>query len=392
MKIAYLTSYASDDLGKWSGTGYFMHRALRESGLAVTSVGRLRNLRLPISIMKKLFYGKLRDLQYLVDRDAALLRSYARQAERRLSAMACDLVFSPGTLPLAELNCARPMVFWTDATFAGLLDFYPEYTGLCGETLRSGQAAEQAALDKCSLAIYSSEWAAASALANYRVDSDKVKVVPFGANLEDAPDARRIDAMVESRPTTPVQLLFVGVDWQRKGGDTALATAGELNRRGLETHLHVVGCRPPVEPAPAWLHVHGRLDKGRPDDWSRLKGLLAAAHFLIVPTRAECFGLVFAEASAFALPSLTFRVGGTASAVFDGENGFLFKVDQTGQDYAEKILEAIGDRERYEALCRSSFECYQKCLNWRVAGGSVRRLLETTVGASKGERDGEEKR
>lgn len=94
-----------------------------------------------------------------------------------------DVVFSPGTIPIAHLKTNYPIVFWADATFAGMIDFYPSFSNLCSRSIRDGNRMEQAALSKCSLAIYSSEWAAKTALDNYDVNPQKVKVVPFGANI-----------------------------------------------------------------------------------------------------------------------------------------------------------------------------------------------------------------
>ena len=97
---------------------------------------------------------------YLRDREPLTLRSYAKQVERQLSRIKPDIVFSPGTKPIAYLRTDKPIIFWADATFDGMVDFYPEFTNLCDETMRNGRAMEQAALSNCRLAIYASEWAA----------------------------------------------------------------------------------------------------------------------------------------------------------------------------------------------------------------------------------------
>ena len=79
-----------------------------------------------------------------------------------------------------------------------MLNFYPEFSNLCNETIRNGNGMEQAALSNCELAIYSSEWAAASAINNYQVDREKIKVVPYGANLSctlSIEDAQRSDCV-----------------------------------------------------------------------------------------------------------------------------------------------------------------------------------------------------
>ena len=55
---------------------------------------------------------------------------------------------------------------------------------VCSHKLSYGNELEQSALSRCTLAIFSSEWAANTAVQNYDVHPDKVRVVPFGANLD----------------------------------------------------------------------------------------------------------------------------------------------------------------------------------------------------------------
>lgn len=45
-------------------------------------------------------------------------------------------------------------------------------------------------------------------------------------------------------------------------------------------------------------------------------------NFLLLPTIAECAGIVFAEASGYGIPSITYDTGGVGTYVIDGINGF----------------------------------------------------------------------
>ena len=51
---------------------------------------------------------------YLRDREPLTLKSYARQIESFLGQIKPDVVFSPGTIPIAYLRTDIPIVFWTD--------------------------------------------------------------------------------------------------------------------------------------------------------------------------------------------------------------------------------------------------------------------------------------
>ena len=374
LRVAYVTTYDARVPANWSGTGYFMWKALQGDGIEVDLMGPLADSLSRLWEAKTRLYRGVLGRQYERERQPWLQRHYARQVHDRLAAGHYDAIVSPGTIPIARLRTRIPTVFWTDSTFAGMVDFYPAFTGLASETIRRGNEGEQTALDRCSLAIYASEWAAGTARDRYRVDESKLRVVPLGANLEHDPAPDQVAASINRRPIDECRLLFVGVDWHRKGGDVAVAVTGELIRRGIAATLTVVGVRPPAD-SPAFVEYAGYIDKGRPDDAARYDALLAGSHFLIVPSRAEAYGLVYAEASAFGVPSLATRVGGVSTVVSDGVNGFLFEPGAPPWRFADIVASHHAAPDRYRSLAHQAAEEYRRRLNWAVAGQSVRTLL-----------------
>jgi glycosyltransferase involved in cell wall biosynthesis len=93
---------------------------------------------------------------------------------------------------------------------------------------------------------------------------------------------------------------------------------------------------------------------------------------------------VFAEANSFGLPVITTEVGGIPTVIRNGVNGMMFPLEAPPEDYSRWIAELFFDRIRNAALVRNSFEEYQKRLNWRVAGDTVMRYLETLQGLGRG--------
>jgi hypothetical protein len=83
----------------------------------------------------KRHYYELFHKRYLKDPEPFILKDYANQISIKLSQVKTDIVFSPTTNAIAYLECKQPIVFWADATFAGLQDFYPQYSNLCPETI-----------------------------------------------------------------------------------------------------------------------------------------------------------------------------------------------------------------------------------------------------------------
>ncbi|HVJ45658.1 MAG TPA: glycosyltransferase family 4 protein [Luteolibacter sp.] len=373
MKVAYVTPYSSSDVHAWSGSVYFIREALAKAGCEIVPVDSLHDPGRLLAKVKEKAYRHLLGKSYLADRRPALLDAYAKQVSERCEAIKPDVIFSPGTIPIARLKTDIPTVFWTDATFAGITDYYALFSNLSSEARRDGNHVDEQALKNSSLAIYTSDWAAKTAIDHYGADPAKVKVVPYGANVTSRRTDHDVAGFLERRKGEVIRLLFVGVDWERKGGPIALEAAKELNARGLKTELHIVGCDVPGE-VPDFVIRHGFVSKKTPEGSALLDRLFAESHFLIVPSRAECFGLVFAEASSFGLPSLAAITGGVPSVVSE-KNGKLFPLEARGDQYADWIAGMMADRQAYERLSFDSLAEFDRRLNWEVAGKTVVDLM-----------------
>jgi glycosyltransferase involved in cell wall biosynthesis len=255
--------------------------------------------------------------------------------------------------------------------------FYPEYQNLCSATRRDGEWIDRTVLQRCRLAVFASDWAAESALRHYHLNPEKVHVIPFGANLECARTLADIEALIATRPPSPCRLLFVGRIWERKGGDLALAVARRLNDMGLPTELTLVGSQPPqAGPLPSYVKTRGFLDKSTAAGRAELDRLFGESHFLLLPTRAEAYGIVFCEAASFGLPSLATAVGGVPSIIREGLNGHTFPLSAGPEEYAIQIERLMRRYYDYRVLARNSFLEYQRRLNWPTAAQRMRALLE----------------
>lgn len=377
MKVAYVTTYNAQDVHQWSGLGYYIAQSLQNQALTLDYVGPLKDRLIHKVIRKsKRHYHELFHQRYLRDPEPLILKDYAHQVTQKLDPSASDIIFSVTSNPIAYLETSKPLVFCADATFAGLNEAYPHYSQLCQETVRDWHRMEQLALQKCSLAIYASDWAAQTAIDHYKADPDKVKVVPFGANLEHSLTLEQAQTAIEARPSHVCRLLFLGVDWVRKGGDIAFKVAEMLNESGLKTELTIVGCQPVLdEPLPDFVRPLGFISKSTQEGKEKIAHLLAESHFLILPTRAECYGLVFCEANAMGVPCIATKVGGVPTIIKNDINGRLFDPAAEIAEYCQYITDVFTDYSRYQQLALSAFDQYQTRLNWSTAGKTIKNLL-----------------
>jgi glycosyltransferase involved in cell wall biosynthesis len=378
MKAAFITTSPPHDRFAWSGINYSMQQAFRQAGWEIHPIGDLKTPFKPLFRFRRYLNRLLFSQQYLLTREPVILRSYARQVSQALKNLDVDFVFSPGTIPIAYLETDLPIFFWTDAVFAAMVDYYPQYSSLHPASVRYGNAMEQNALDRARLAIYSSGWAARSAEQYYSVDPSKIQTVPLGINISPDLTREQLRGILKTRAEGPVRLLFSGIDWDRKGGDIAVRTAEILHESGIEVELHIVG---PVlkEPVPEYVFVHGFLNRFDRGHMQKLDTLFRVSHFLILPTRAECAAIVLAEASAYGVPGLTTDVGGNATIIKEGVNGYLFPQGSLPDAYASRIQKLLSDRKAYEKNALSALEEYKSRLNWGESVKTVTDLIRQNL-------------
>lgn len=380
LRVGYITTGSASDVGNWSGLVAHIREALVVAGHHVTDID---NLRFPVPLptrMRGWISRFMARRPYGYDRDLSLARRFAQEAEKKLTGLDLDCLVSPRSYPLAMLRTKLPMACWGDATFHALRGLYPGFDRLPAISIRQGDELEQRAIKNCSLLAYSARWAADDAIQHYGAVPTKVHVIPFGANCEPpfADEAAAQAAILKRRPQ-PLRLLFVGVDWERKGGAFALRVLEELLRRGVAAELWVAGCDPFDGKAPKGVKCFGFLSKASAADAETWRRCFSECHVFLLPTQAECFGVVFAEAAVFALPSLAPRVGGVADAAREGGNGYLFNANEQPDAYADLLQSWVDKWEIYQQAALQAWRTSRELLNWKVAGARFSQLLMECV-------------
>ena len=113
----------------------------------------------------------------------------------------------------------------------------------------------------------------------------------------------------------------------------------------------------------------------------QLSVLGCVSSLLILPTKAECYGIVFCEASAYGLPVIAANTGGVAGAVENNENGVLLPVTANSNDYAKVISEIFSDDKKYYSLVNKSRSLFETLLNWDAWALEVKKIITPIVKA-----------
>jgi glycosyltransferase involved in cell wall biosynthesis len=384
LKIAFLSEWDPFDPNQRSGVPFFIANSLEKNGVEV--------IHIPIRAGKRKIWHKvggrllmfffntlLRQKRgfYIQNRSREYAHSYSRQAEKHIQKTNPDAIFSTGTIPIAYLNTDKPIILWLDATFANLYGYYSKVNHYHPVSLKQAHRTEKAALNKAKLLILCSAWAAEAAVKTYGCNPEKIKIIPRGANLLVTPTKKEVQINITEKDFSHCRLLFIGSDWERKGGAIILEVGKLLNQKRVKLELHLVGAQPPEDVAlPEWVHIHGRLRKGVAEEQEKMERLFLQSHFLFVPTRAEAFGIVYAEASAYGLPSIGTDTGGVGAVIMNEQNGQRFSFDSSTETYADYILGLFKDREAYTRLAMRSREVYEESFDWHKNVSKMIRYLK----------------
>ncbi len=227
------------------------------------------------------------------------------------------------------------------------------------------------------------EWAANTAIQN-TMSIPKVKVLPFGANILCDGNLDGIREFSKVNGLTSCKLLFIGVDWQRKGGDTAIKVAELLNQRGIRTELKIVGCNHSVN-LPGFAKCYGFVSKktGR-----RVRK--PPRHVLAHPQipLLDCSFTLELNVSAgilrpsklFGLPSSSDAGGRYSFCHQNGKNGQTFPLDSAPDTYCDYIERLMSSKQEYTKLALSSFDEYSNRLNWVSSARKLKDLITEFCG------------
>ena len=367
-RVIFLSPHDPYDIGTWSGTAYSAYHSLLQSAAGVEIVratwidtllniiGRLlRRIGANSDYTRSVMYARLASME-------ASMRLRFTQGEVIVAIVAAPYFFS--------LRTSRPTIFVSDATFASISRIYSSFANMPQWLKQDAGRIEHEALRRSDRVLLSSDWAKASAIVDYGTAPDAITVLPLGPNI----DSDLIEQYKHAKTADfrdGVRLLFIGADWERKGGPIVVEIKRHLDSLGIPCELFLVGNCPNDMPSEDGINVLGRLDKSDETQLRELCRLYELAHFFVLPTSAEAYGIVFSEAQAFGCPSLTYAVGGTPTAVLDGVTGYTLPLGAIAKDFAQIICSLVRDPGQYEQMSANCRARYETEANWGTWARSV---------------------
>jgi glycosyltransferase involved in cell wall biosynthesis len=184
-----------------------------------------------------------------------------------------------------------------------------------------------------------SNWAGNILASGVGIPRERISPIHVGLDLEEWESPKRSESRSDK-----ARLLFVGGDFDRKGGNHLLAAFRQLDSLA---ELHLVTEHVP-EGLPAGVHVHTGI---RPND-ARLRALYREADIFVLPTTSDLVPWVVLEAMASGCPVVSTPVGGIADLVVEGETGLLVPVGDIPR-LTEAIRTLIADPQLRQRMGRN---------------------------------------
>ncbi|GAB7079844.1 glycosyltransferase family 4 protein [Megalodesulfovibrio paquesii] len=260
-------------------------------------------------------------------------------------------------LPLCRAIHTQPVVLFHDTTPALARRLVLQAHSTTKERLKTAIALPMYSLlygwlfRKLACCFPMSQWCANSLMQDFGVRQDRIEPVYNSLDLTVWKPADPIEPVAaRTEAFTPLQLLFIGNDFHRKGGRVLLDVLDRL--RPAPVVLTIISSDPAVEKL------------SLPDNVRHLKNIphheivthFQRADLFVFPTFHEQLPNVLTEALACGVPVIARNVGGIPDIIRDGHNGRLLPWDSSPAEWAAAILPFIADRNTLASFSRHARE------------------------------------
>jgi glycosyltransferase involved in cell wall biosynthesis len=258
-----------------------------------------------------------------------------------------------------------PYFVYTDHTHLSNLN-YPDFDR---RELRSPEwiALERSIYESATVVFTRSTDVAADLVRYYNIPPDKIECVYAGSNV-DVKNAGEPNNNGYSNK----RIIFVGVDWLRKGGAELQEAFRTVLKSHPDAHLTIAGSNTPVD-----LPNCTVLGPVNASDLSRY---YTEASVFCLPTKREPFGIAFVEAMMHRLPIVATAVGAVPDMVEHGVNGFLVEPGKS-EPLAQALCTLLDSPQLCQQFGRRSYDKAVERYTWEGTGQRIRnRILKEIQG------------
>ncbi len=203
-----------------------------------------------------------------------------------------------------------------------------------------------------------------SIIEQYSCRPEKVVCVYAGSN------AKVNHTAIGNRDYEGKNVLFVGMDWRRKGGPELVEAFKAVLKVHPDAKLTIVGCSPRLD-VPNCTVV-GRVPLEEVNRYYERSSVFC------LPTRREPFGIAFIEALTYKLPVVATNIAAIPDFILDGENGYLVSPNNVEQ-LAEALIDLVGNPRKCQIFGEKGYRIATERYSWEKVGAKIRENIESVV-------------
>lgn len=199
-----------------------------------------------------------------------------------------------------------------------------------------------------------------SLIQDFGVSPARVHTVYAGVNLA-------VPAALPDVAREPM-ILFVGRDFERKGGPMLLEAFARVRAELSHARLVIAGGRPSV--SNPGVEVVGFIDKHAPAGEAALARLYTRAAVFTMPSHFEPFGIPYAEAMHFAVPCVAVNHCAMPEIVSHGTTGLLVPPGRP-DELAHALLTLLRDPVRAREMGAAARAKAQRLFDWDTVAAKM---------------------
>jgi glycosyltransferase involved in cell wall biosynthesis len=247
---------------------------------------------------------------------------------------------------------------------------------MSASTIERVRRREQRVYARANLVVALSKRVAESVIADFGVPVERVKIMYAGPNIE----VDRIPEVGPPRLDGQPTILFVGRQFQRKGGDLLFSAFAKVRERVPDAKLVLIGPRG-LSDLPAGVESLGLVDKSTVGGWAKIVAAYTNARVFCLPSRYEGFAISVLEAMLFARPCVTLSFPWMRSEmVEDGVTGFVIQGENEAQ-LVDRLVELLVDPAKAGAMGQAGRRAVMDRFLW---SHSIQRLDDALLAMETG--------
>ena len=384
MIIGFISEWSLDDASQRSGVPFNIYKALKNTPHSIelistqiptrTFLSKLKSRCLSIwynSILKK----TIGEYNYQTSTD--YLKQIASIIDHNVKTKNIDFIISINSFSYSYTQCQVKKILWLDNSYLSFQKFVLKKKNT--QILSSNIKNESLSFKNTYKVIAASNWLKNEIKTEYNIDDKKFNIIERGANIQSGISEEMVVNNLSSKDKKLLKLLFIGRNWYLKGGDIALKVCENLIAKGINVEFNIVGkingCNINFNNY-EWIKKHSSFSLANKKEKEKLSLLFLEAHFLLVPSRADGFGIVFAEAATYGLPSIALDIMGVENSVINNTTGKRFNEVDVVPNITNYIFELYNNTEKYNQLCISAYRYSKENFDWNK---NVKRVIQTCL-------------